>query len=184
MKRLFIFAALVAAFFSTFAPFPVQAQKSQADSPAPAFTVKTVDRKIVRLSDFRGKVVLLDFGAVDCPPCRLEMPILEGWHKKYQRRGLVVLGLMEMNPKASEVKKMVRQRGLSYPIAIDPQEEIGKRYGLEAHPTTVLIDRSGKVIKAETGYVRGDEKAMEAALLPLLLPDVHGAVAAKATVQP
>lgn len=154
----------------------VGAESIKENTPAPAFTVKTLKGKTVRLSDFKGKVVLLDFGAVECPPCRLEMPILEGWHKKYKGRGLVLLCLLEMNPKAREARKMVKERGLTFPVAIDTKEKIGTRYGLVAHPTTFLIDRSGKVIKAETGYVKGDEKAMEAALLPLLASEVRGAV--------
>jgi peroxiredoxin len=65
---------------------------------------------------------------------------------------------------------MLKERGITYPVAVDAKEAIGRRYGLIAHPTTVLIDRSGKVVKAETGYVRSDEKAMEGALLALLGP--------------
>lgn len=149
----------------------VSAEPIQANVPAPAFTVITLDGKTVRLSDLKGKVVLLDFGAVDCPPCKLEMPILEGWHKKYKSKGLVVLSLLEMNPKVADARKLVKERGLTFPVAIDPKEQIGKRYHLEAHPTTFLIDRNGKVVKSETGYVKGDEKAMEAALLPLLSPE-------------
>jgi len=138
------------------------------NSPAPEFSSTTIDRKVMRLSNLKGKIVLLDFGAVNCPPCRLEMPILEGWHRKYGARGLVVVGLMEMNPTTRQVRKFLKERGVTYPVAVDLKEAIGKRYGLLAHPTTVLIDRVGKVIKAETGFVRGDEKSMEAAFLPLL----------------
>lgn len=63
-------------------------QQIKENSLAPTFTVQTLEGKTVRLSDLKGKVVLLDFGAVNCPPCRLEMPILEGWHKKYRSRGV------------------------------------------------------------------------------------------------
>ncbi len=96
MKRT-LFAALTLALLTAIAlagPIPTNA-------PAPAFTVKTLGGKTLRLSDYRGKVVLLDFGAVACPPCRVEMPILQRWHRQYQRRGLVVLGLLEMNPTVS-----------------------------------------------------------------------------------
>lgn len=150
------------------------AEPIKTRSPAPAFTVKTLRGKTVRLSDFKGKVVLLDFGAVDCPPCRLEMPILEGWHKKYKSKGLVLLCLLEMNPKSVEARKMVKERGLTFPVAIDTNDIIGKRYGIEAHPTTILIDRSGKIVKAETGYLKGDEKAIETAFLPLLSSSTKG----------
>lgn len=169
MKRIFAAAAMAAVIFglvgTTVAADPVKENSAALD-----FAVKTIDGAPLRLSSLKGKIVLLDFGAVNCPPCRLEMPILERWHKKYKSSGLVVLGLMEMNPGVREVRKMLRERGVTYPVAVDRGEVIGKRYGLIAHPTTVLIDRTGKVVKAETGYVRGDEKAMEAALLTLLAP--------------
>jgi len=138
--------------------------------PAPAFSVKTLAGKPLNLAGLKGKVVLLDFGAVECPPCRIEMPALEALHKKYSRRDLVVVGLLEMNPTRAAAKSMLKQRGITFPVAIDARELIGKRYGLEAHPTTVLIDRAGKIIKVETGYLKGDEKAMEQAFLPLLSP--------------
>lgn len=146
----------------------VTAELVKDKTVAPPFTVAAVNGKAIRLSALRGKVVLLDFGALNCPPCKLEMPIIERWHKLYGRRGLAVVGLMEMNPPARDVKKMVKERGITYPVAVDTKEAIGRRYGLIAHPTTVLIDQTGRVVKAETGYVRGDEKAMEEALLALL----------------
>ena len=95
---------------------------------------------------------------------------MERWHKRYRAKGLAIVGLMEMNPGVREVRKMLRKRGVTYPVAVDKGEVIGQRYGLVAHPTTVLIDRDGKVVKAEIGYVRGDDKAMDAALLTLLAP--------------
>ena len=146
----------------------VSAEPIKEHTPAPNFTSETVAGKTIRLSDFKGKVVLLDFGAVECPPCRLEMPFLEAWSKKYKSQGLVVLGLMEMNPKRNQVREMLKKRHISFPVAIDVKEKIGGRYGLIAHPTTVLIDQSGNVAKLETGFVLGDEKEMEIALLALL----------------
>jgi peroxiredoxin len=149
------------------------AEPAKENTTAQDFTVKTIDGRQVRLTSLKGKIVLLDFGAVNCPPCRLEMPILESWHKKYTRQGVVVLGLMEMNPSARDVRKLLKERGVTYPVAIDKGDLVGKRYGLIAHPTTVLIDRAGKVVKTETGYVRGDEKEIEAALLSLLAPSAR-----------
>jgi len=163
--RQMLFAVLMTAAVSVSIAEPVREKAA-----APGFTVTTLDGRASRLSSLRGKIVLLDFGAVNCPPCRIEMPILEAWHRKYGRQGVVVLGLMEMNPTDREVRKMVKARGITYPVAIDKGERIGKRYGLIAHPTTVLIDRAGRVVRLETGFVRGDEKEIEAALKTLLAP--------------
>ena len=170
MKRIYAAAvALAAVLLGNHGP-AMAAEPVKENSIARDFAVTTIEGRRLRLSNLKGKIVLLDFGAVNCPPCRLEMPILQRWHKRYRARGLMVVGLMEMNPGVREVRKLLRERGVTYSVAVDKGEVIGKRYGLVAHPTTVLIDRAGKVVKAETGYVRGDEKAMEAALLTLLAP--------------
>ncbi len=66
-------------------------------SQAPAFSARALDGKSIDLAALKGKVVLLDFGAVNCPPCKIEMPVIEAWHKRYRRNGLAVVGLMEMN---------------------------------------------------------------------------------------
>ncbi|HLK60965.1 MAG TPA: TlpA disulfide reductase family protein [Chthonomonadaceae bacterium] len=143
----------------------------QEGKAAPAFMVKTLDGKSLQLTDYRGKVVLLDFGAVDCPPCRIEMPVLQQFHKQYAKQGLVVLSLLEMKPKPTDARKMVKERGLTFPVAIDPEEKFGKLYGLESHPTAFVIDRAGRVVKVEVGYVKGDEQEIEAAFKPLLIPE-------------
>ena len=84
-----VMAALTAAIATAAYADPVK-----ENATAPEFTARTIDGRPMRLSSLRGRVVLLDFGAVNCPPCRLEMPILESWHRKYRGRGLVVVGLM------------------------------------------------------------------------------------------
>jgi peroxiredoxin len=170
MKSLLLAMSLI------FTPGVVDAGPVKERTAAPDFAVKTIDRHTVRLSQLKGKIVLLDFGAVNCPPCRMEMPILERWHQKYGRQGVVLLGLIEMNPSVRDVRKMVKERGVTYPVAVDKGELIGKRYGLIAHPTTVLIDREGRVVKTETGYVRGDEKEIEASLHALLASPVTRAL--------
>ena len=94
--------------------------------------------------------------------------MLASWYRKYKSSGLVILGITEMSPTVAEVKKTAHDRGLTYPIVIDAGEKIFKQYGLESHPTTILIDRAGKIARVEVGYVRGDERSIEAAMLPLI----------------
>jgi peroxiredoxin len=96
------------------------------------------------------------------------MPVLASWYKKYRSKGLTVMGITEMNPTAGEVRRVLRQRGVTYPVTIDRDEKLIKRYGFDAHPDTVVIDRSGKIAHVEIGFVRGDEKTIERAFLPLM----------------
>ncbi len=135
---------------------------------APAFTARTLDRRPLRLRDLRGRVVLLDFWAVDCPPCRVEMPRLQALYRRYAGQGLRVVGVTQMDPKPAAARRALHQLGVTYPVLLDPGERIGRQYRLEAHPTTVLIDRQGVVRRVDTGFLIGDEKEIEAALRPLL----------------
>ena len=99
--------------------------------------------------------------------------MLASWYRKYRSQGLVVVGITEMSPTVADVKKAAHERGLSYPIVIDKGERIFRQYGLESHPTTILVDRAGKVARVEVGYVRGDEKTIEASMLPLIRGGAH-----------
>lgn len=94
--------------------------------------------------------------------------MLASWYRKYAKQGLAVIGITEMSPTLADVKKTARERDLSYPIVIDSGERIFKKYGLESHPTTIVINRTGKIARVEVGFVRGDEKQIEASILPLL----------------
>jgi peroxiredoxin len=136
--------------------------------PAPLFSARTIGGQPFHLRDLRGQVVLLDFWAVDCPPCRVEMPRLQALQQKYGSRGLHIIGVTQMEPRPAAARRALHQLGVTYPALLDPGERIGKQYRLEAHPTTVLIDRQGVVRRVETGFLLGDEKEIEAALVPLL----------------
>lgn len=96
------------------------------------------------------------------------MPVLASWDRKYRAQGLVILGITEMNPTAAEVKRVLHERSIGYPALIDRSEKIIKLYGFEGHPDTVVIDRTGRIVHVEEGFVRGDEKAIERSFLPLL----------------
>jgi peroxiredoxin len=142
---------------------------------APLFSTRTLDGKPFRLQNLRGKVVVLDFWAVGCPPCRVQMPRLQALQRKYKPQGLQIVGVTQMDPRPQEARKALHELGVSYPALLDPGERIGKLYQLEAHPTTVVIDRQGVVRRFETGFLMGDEKELEAALRPLLAKRSAGA---------
>lgn len=96
------------------------------------------------------------------------MPVLADWYRRFRTRGLEIVGITEMSPPAAEVRRVLKARNVTYPVLNDRDGSIIKKYGFESHPDTVVIDRSGKIVHVEQGFVRGDEKAIERAFLPLL----------------
>jgi peroxiredoxin len=131
---------------------------------APVFEATGLDGGTLALSSLRGRVVLLNFWGIACPPCRIEMPELEKIHRRYAGRGLAVVGIEEMNATPDEARRFAAAIGVRYPLALDPGERIGRLYRLEAHPTTVLIDRQGRVAWLNAGYLRGDEREIDQAV--------------------
>ncbi len=132
--------------------------------PAPSFSSERLDGGTVALESLRGHVVLLNFWAVACPPCRIEMPELEKIHRRYSGRGLRVLGVTEMDPARDQAARFIAEIGVTYPILLDPGARIGALYGIEAHPTSVVIDARGIVRFVNSGYLRGEERGIERAV--------------------
>jgi len=133
-------------------------------SEAPLFSAERLDGGALSLAALRGHVVLLNFWAVACPPCRIEMPELESIHRRYVGRGLRVIGVTEMDPSRDQALRSVAETGVTYPILLDPGARIGQLYALEAHPTTVILDARGRVRYVNVGYLRGEEKEIERAV--------------------
>jgi peroxiredoxin len=125
---------------------------AELGQPAPDFTLPDLAGKPVRLAGFRGqKTVLLNFWATWCVPCREEMPTLERLSR--ERRGsLVVLGINVDVVGKDKVQAFVRELGLTFPILLDPETVVGKRYRVRALPTSFLIDRDGVLRHREVGY--------------------------------
>ena len=118
---------------------------SNALKLAPDWKLKNLEGKTVELSEFRGKVVILDFWATWCIPCRVEIPRFVELQKQYADKGPVVIGvsLDEQGPEV--VKKFVKQFGVNYPVVIG-NEKIADAYGIEGLPTTFVIDRHGRIV--------------------------------------
>lgn len=122
---------------------------------APDFTVKSLAGENVRLSDFRGQVVLLNFWASWCVPCRAEMPILDEIHKKYEPLGFTVLGV-NVDLKSEKAVKYLKGTPVNFPIGLDPKSDVSKLYNVSAMPSTAIIDRDGNVRYIHPGYKDGD----------------------------
>jgi len=113
---------------------------------APDFTLQSLDGKTVRLTDFRGKAVLLNFWATWCEPCKLEMPWFVELQKQYGPQGLEVLGVAMDDSGKETVAKFAKDMGVNYPVLLG-KESVGDEYGgLEYLPTSFYIDRDGKVV--------------------------------------
>lgn len=98
----------------------------------------------------------------------MEAPQLQRFHRRYFEQGLRLLGVTQMDPKVAEVRAFVKAHNLTYPVVLDPHERVGKRYQLEGHPTAVLIDRRGVVRFVHSGFLKGDERLLEAAIQAVL----------------
>jgi len=117
---------------------------------ASAFELATTDGKAVALATLKGQVVLLNFWATWCPPCREEMPSMERLHREFRGQGLALLGVnVEENPK--QVARFVRDFQLTFPTLLDVDGEVTRLYRVRGLPATFLIDRTGRVV----GHVIG-----------------------------
>jgi peroxiredoxin len=143
------------------------ANASDTKIPAPDFTLKSNSGKNLRLSDFRGQVVLLNFWASWCGPCRQEMPILNDLHNKYASLGFAVLGV---NVDADSAKAIgyLKDTPVDFPVLYDPESKVSEMYSVSAMPSTAIIDRDGNVRMVHPGYKSGDEDKYKAQIKKLM----------------
>jgi cytochrome c biogenesis protein CcmG, thiol:disulfide interchange protein DsbE len=122
---------------------------------APGFTLKQVPSGELSLSQFRGRVVVLNFWATWCPPCVMETPSLEQFATQMKPDGVTVIGV-SVDKDGEQLKKFIKDYHLSYPIARDPSEDLAHRYGTFKYPETYIIGRDGHVaekIISDTNWV-------------------------------
>ena len=125
-------------------------QQQFAGKPAPAFVVKGLDGKAISLASFKGKIVLLDFWATWCPPCRADAPALEKLHQQHQ--DLAIIGISVSEERAT-VEKFLREYPRGYPVALTTENELSRPYQAGPLPLYLVIDREGKL----TAAVEGDQ---------------------------
>ena len=128
--------------------------------------MKNLAGQPVKLSDFKGKVVLLNFWATWCPPCRDEIPDLVSLQQQYSPRGLVVVGIAMDGKGAAIVQPFAKKMEINYPLVIGDQKTAEAYGGIKALPTTFIIDRKGNVVAQQKGAV--DRGSFEASIKPLL----------------
>ncbi len=123
---------------------------------APDFTLASLSGGNLRLEEYRGKVVLVNFWASWCGPCRQEMPVLDQIHKRYSGAGFAVLGV-NVEAAGSKARQVATRTGVSFPLLFDEDQQVSEAYAIETMPYSVLIDRAGKVRYIHKGYKPGDE---------------------------
>lgn len=133
---------------------PVNAASIQGK--APNFTLKSNTGKNIKLSELRGQVVLLNFWASWCGPCRQEMPLLEKLQRRYSSLGFTVLGV-NVEDDSRKAKSYLKDVSVSFPILFDTTNKVSKQYKVSAMPSTVMIDRDGNMRYLHRGYKPGDE---------------------------
>ena len=115
------------------------------------FTVPSLAAQPLRLSDFKGKVVFLNFWATWCPPCKEEMPSMERLYRRYKGRGFVILALSIDTGGQAPVAAFVKKFGLTFPIGLDPKFTVANQYAIRGLPATFLIDKTGYIAAVAVG---------------------------------
>lgn len=126
-------------------------------APAPDFTLKSRGGENIKLSELRGEVVMINFWASWCGPCRQEMPALNELYQRYNPLGFTILGVnVEQDPRKAEA--LLREIPVDFPILFDTENQVTELYKVVAMPSTVLVDRNGQVRFVHKGYKPGYEE--------------------------
>jgi len=148
----FPIAALAAALLATAWP----AAATDGAVPAPPFSLASRAGGEVSLADLKGQVVMINFWASWCGPCRQEFPALDQIYAKYKPMGFTLVAINVESEKA-DAEKFLSATPASFPILFDPDNTVSGKYGVSAMPTTVLVDRQGRVRWQHRAYKPGDE---------------------------
>jgi peroxiredoxin len=166
MKSRFLLAAAAAVLSFSPPAFPKAAPTLPL--PAPAWKLKDVDGRTVTSEQFKGKVVILDFWATWCPPCRSEIPGYVALQKKYAADGLVVVGISMDTDGTAPVKRFIKDIGINYTVVMG-DDAVADAFGpIDGYPTTFIIDRDGLIRSKKLG--RKPAAAFEKDVLQVLKP--------------
>jgi thiol-disulfide isomerase/thioredoxin len=126
------------------------------DAPAPAFSLPARGGSTVDLSQFKGQVVMINFWASWCVPCRKEMPLLDAIYKKYKPLGFTLISV-NVEPDQKDAEGFLKQTPVSFPVLFDAKSQVSGLYNVQVMPTSVFIDRKGNVRLVHQSYQTGAE---------------------------
>jgi thiol-disulfide isomerase/thioredoxin len=150
-----IFTRLASIVATAILALPTQALTPSA---APPFELAAMAGKTVNLAQYKGQVVMINFWATWCGPCRTEMPLLENIYRKYKPMGFTLLGV-NVEPDSAGASEWLKATPVTFPILFDTDSKVSKLYAVQGMPSTVIVDRKGQVRFLHRGYKPGDENA-------------------------
>jgi peroxiredoxin len=152
----------------------ISLREIQARKPFPVdFTLPDLQDQPVRLSDRRGQVVLLNFWATWCPPCRAEMPTMNALYQDYREKGFDILAISRDTRGKEVVVPFVEWLRLTFPVLLDPRNVVGTQVQVQMLPSSYLLDKQGRVVGLELGARDWNEAAMRQLLDRLLAEDAE-----------
>lgn len=136
---------------------PLLSQGGLLGKPAPSFTVTALDGKTISLESFKGKVVILNFWATWCPPCRSEIPEFVQFYRDYEKKGVMIIGI-GVNDSDAALQEFSKTNRINYPVANDKGNRVSSSYGgIRSIPTTFVIDRKGIIRDMRVGGIDRQE---------------------------
>lgn len=143
------------------------AKTESLSGAAPDFGLPTIKQKSLKLSDLKGDVVMINFWASWCGPCREEMPLIEDLYKKYKKLGFTVYGVnVDANPK--DAQELLKATNVSFPVGYDTKNKVSELYKVDSMPSTVMVDRKGNMRFLHRGYKPGYEQDYEKQIRKLI----------------
>jgi len=131
------------------------------------FTLPLLSGGNTSLSEYKGKIVLLNFWATWCPPCRAEMPSMETLYRRFNNQGLEILAV-DIGENANTVRTFIQNNKYTFPVLLDRNSRVSGAYGIAAIPTSYILDREGKIIAKVVGSIHWDTREAIAAFEALL----------------
>ncbi len=169
MKNFLAFTLFVL-FFVFISASSTFAEEEKSKQAVPDFSLKNLKGKVAKFTDIKGEgATFITFWATYCKPCIAELPHLQELYEKYKDKGFQVIGINENRAKKlAEVKKLVKQKKITFPTLLDQENKVSKKLGMPSMPYGLLIDGDGNVFEKRVAYQKGDEKDLEAKVVKLL----------------